>query len=119
MAKTNIPASGGGTRPPDDQTTDHQLPGYSETKLWDKKKPLVGVYLGTVNLFDKFLDDHRTGIQVRESSGYVFRVYPNGDLMDQIQLSGVKVGDRVHIDKIASTPTSSGYSFDNYCVLVM
>ena len=90
-----------------------------KTKLYNKKYgPINGTYLGTVPIYDNFQDCYRTGIQVREDNGDIVRVYPNGDLMDKVLLSGVRVNDRVRIEVVGNTLTSNDYCFDHYRVTV-
>lgn len=94
-------------------------PRKPQTPLRNKKFPVVGTYLGEVDIYDIFVKDYRTGIKVRDVKGNDTCLYPNGDLMDQVSNSGVKIGDKVFIDVVESIPTGNGHFFDHYEVHVI
>ncbi|MTW22626.1 hypothetical protein [Allochromatium palmeri] len=118
MAHAAVSTSGGGKRFHYNRGRPTGKKRHPKIKLWDKK-PLTGVYLGTVEIFDKFEDEYRTGIEVRKSTGDIVRLYPNGNLMDKVKLAGVKPGDQVHIEVTAKIPTSNNHLFDDYSVHVI
>ena len=85
----------------------------------NKKPPVVGTFLGEEEIYDIFVKDYRTGIKVRDVKGKIKPLYPNGDLMDQVSNSGVKIGDKVFIDVVESIQTGNGHFFDHYEVHVI
>lgn len=117
MAHAAVSTSGGGKRPPNGgrPTGKKRRP---KIKLWDKN-PVVGVYLGTVEIFDHFKDGYRTGIEVQKSTEDFVHFYPNGNLMDKVKRAGVKPSDRVCIELAAKIPTSNNHLFYDYSVRVI